>query len=93
MKVMSIVLLIALGSVFSACSVSTDKDGVQAQAKSQSLSYDLSENNCDTGNHSFSSAGDYCNGLQNDSLNNGCALSLRQAQFQTDCPGSTFRSF
>jgi len=56
----------------------------------QDISYELTENGCATGKHSFSSTSDLCAALQNNSLNNNCAYSLREEEFNSRCPGQTF---
>jgi hypothetical protein len=55
---------------------------------SDSKNYDFTENGCDTQSHTFDSQGSYCAGLESNSLNNGCALDLRQAAYQRDCSGA-----
>jgi hypothetical protein len=57
---------------------------------SQGLTYDLNENGCDTGSHSFGSTADYCNGLRNNALNNGCAEGLRHETFTQSCAGTSW---
>ncbi|MBC7465318.1 MAG: hypothetical protein H7256_04945 [Bdellovibrio sp.] len=71
------------------CNGNAVKDLVD-KAQSSSYSYTLSENNCSTGQHDFSSQEAMCDGLKNDSLNNYCASQLRHAKFQSDCPGRTW---
>jgi hypothetical protein len=75
--------------LFSSCSVHAG-NGSDDQGGTQSLSYNLTENGCQTQEHDFSSQTDYCNGLESDSLNNYCALDLRKSLYQTDC-GSNFQ--
>lgn len=48
----------------------------------ESLKYEFEENGCNTGQHTFSNNGDYCAGLLDDSLNKGCARSLREKAFE-----------
>ncbi|MGE0614554.1 MAG: hypothetical protein AB7P04_02850 [Bacteriovoracia bacterium] len=44
---------------------------------------------CTTGQHSYNSKVDYCNGLNNRAANNNCATGPRQTQFeQAGCAGS-----
>ena len=50
-----------------------------------SLTYQLNENGCDTGSHTFNTRADYCAGLNDETLNNGCALDLRQQLIQQNC--------
>jgi len=59
-------------------------------AQSQNYTYNLSENGCSTGEHTFSSNESMCDGLRDDSLNNYCATNLRYLKFQSDCPGRTW---
>jgi hypothetical protein len=65
-------ILLTLTSILSGCSSSDYK-------------YDYTVNGCDTGEHSFGNKSDYCSGLQNDTLNNGCAASTRQQTYQSEC--------
>lgn len=54
-----------------------------------SLSYNLTENGCSTGQQQFSSEAALCEGLQSESRNHGCAESLRRSTFQShNCPGT-----
>ncbi len=80
------ILLISIWLIGASCSVSHDN-------KSESLSYDFEFNGCPTGKHEFNSKAELCQGLQNDSLNGGCAQSLRQEYFQAQCPGQEFKPF
>jgi len=75
--------LITLG--FLALTLAIGAAGCGASASSDNLSYQYSENGCDTGSHSFSSKSDYCAALQNDALNNGCAGDLRQGDYKQNC--------
>lgn len=59
--------------------------------RTQSLSYDFTENNCPTGKQAFSSHEALCAGLQDESLNKGCASTLREEYFKTQCPGQVFK--
>jgi hypothetical protein len=59
----------------------------------QNLTYELSENGCSTGRHSFNSFADLCVGLQNNTINNDCALNLRADHFRRNCSGQTFSPF
>lgn len=71
---------------------STDSDsGVSGGSKSSSSTYkyEFSENGCNTGKQEFSSLEALCDGLKNDSLNKGCAESLRKKHFESSgCSGS-----
>ena len=74
---------------FSACDLSKLTAGLlKAQSTSTNLTYNYTaENGCSTGEHTFYSNEQLCDGLKNDSLNNYCALSLRRSRYQTDCAG------
>ncbi len=52
----------------------------------QSFSYDYTENGCPTGNQTFRSREEMCDGLKSDTRNNYCAQTLRYQRFQEDCP-------
>lgn len=58
--------------------------------KSSSFSYTLTENNCTTGEKTFSTNEAMCNALRDDALNQYCAQSLRFQKFQNECPGMTW---
>jgi hypothetical protein len=77
-------LALAFSALVSGCSVHAGTSD-DVQAGSQSLTYDLTENNCDTKSHDFSSHDDYCNGLESMSLNNGCAEDMRVSLYHSDC--------
>ncbi len=51
----------------------------------QTYSYDFTVNDCKTGKHEFGNLQDYCNALKNDDLNQGCASSLRNIEFELRC--------
>jgi hypothetical protein len=53
-----------------------------------SRNYTFSEGSCSTNTHNFDSQAAYCQGLESTSLNNGCALDMREAAFARDCGGS-----
>jgi hypothetical protein len=80
------------GIVLVGCSVhaGTSSDDQNGGIVDQSLSYNLTENGCETKQHDFSSHADYCNGLESDSLNNGCAIDLRTNLYHNDC-GTNFQ--
>jgi hypothetical protein len=77
-------------SCLTACGVSTDGDAdLELSAQSEEYTYQLSENGCDTGKHTFRSKSAYCDGLRNSDLNRGCASYLRRMTFtNAGCPGS-----
>jgi hypothetical protein len=72
-----------LTTAFVGCSVSGS-----GGASSTNLKYTITENECPTGTHSFSSQSELCSALQSDSLNNNCAYSMRKEKFQNECPGN-----
>jgi hypothetical protein len=88
---MKLTLLVLFGLSLAACS---HVDGGSSTITTAHMSYDLTENGCATEEHAFSSAdpqdclNQYCAGLENDSLNHGCALDLRLALFNDNCPGN-----
>ena len=55
----------------------------------KSFTYKLEDSGCKTGEHSFTSKSDYCNGLKDDSLNGGCASSGRQDLYNLNCTGNS----
>jgi hypothetical protein len=91
LKVGRVATMLALAASGAGCgaSVSPGSDA-GVNVSSQNLSYDDNENGCDTGQHSFSSQDDYCNGLENEQLNKSCAQDLRRGDFQKNCPGRTW---
>lgn len=77
-------LLLSLG----ACD-SKDGNGVGFGTDSSEYNYTFSYNNCETGKHTFSSLTQLCDGLKDDSLNHGCAESMREDYFKAKgCAGS-----
>ncbi|MFZ3230288.1 MAG: hypothetical protein WA160_08790 [Pseudobdellovibrio sp.] len=85
----TLIQLAALVLLFTSCMPKSATDAILNQ-KSSGYTYDLTENGCPTGEHSFSSLESMCDGLKNDSLNNFCARNLRYSKFQSDCPGRTW---
>ncbi len=75
--------------------------GIQTEVKKSSYyrSYDFTENGCATGKREFTSNTKqelddlYCEGLQNNELNNYCASFLRKMQFENVCDGRTWTPF
>ena len=63
------------------------KDG--GEATSSSYKYSLNDNGCKT-EKSLSSKQEYCNTLEDETANKGCALSDREALYKRDC-GSDFK--
>jgi hypothetical protein len=56
---------------------------------SENKKYQFELNGCNTSEHAFDSQQAYCDGLRSNSLNNGCAESMRQSAYERDC-GQTF---
>lgn len=73
-------ILIAAGLTLTACNVDLGK-----KSKKEKFGYNISENGCHTGQHSFGSKAEYCAGLKNDTLNNNCAWSSRKGYYERDC--------
>ena len=71
----------------SACSLSNTVDSLTKAQSTNNLTYSFTDGGCSTGEHTFYSNEQLCQGLKNDALNNYCAVSLRQSKFRTDCPG------
>ncbi len=57
----------------------------------QEYKYQYSYNGCDTGEHKFDSVDGLCASLQSDSANRGCAESIREQSFKSQCPGTFVR--
>lgn len=51
------------------------------------LAYEMSHNGCTTGHHDFPSLETMCSGLQDESFNNSCARTEREAYFKQNCSG------
>ncbi len=61
---------------------------LSACGQSQSKTYEFEYNGCNTGSHTFASLKEYCEGLQNSALNQGCAQGMRRQEFkQEGCEG------
>jgi hypothetical protein len=60
-----------------------------ASNNAKKLSYQYNSNSCDTGAHSFNSLAEYCTGLIDEELNNGCAFDMRLNEFQNICEAPT----
>ncbi len=56
--------------------------------KKEDFKYQLSQNGCDTGEHSAESKDEMCGQLKNSDLNNGCASQLRKEKYEGDGCGS-----
>lgn len=59
---------------------------VMHDLKNGSLSYEIHDEmmDCSTGKHVFASKKELCEGLQDEKLNQGCALALRKANFRQE---------
>lgn len=88
-KLFASTILFSMMAFAVACSSNhSDSTPSQRVEMSESYSYQFNENGCDTDKQSFSSVADYCLGLQNENVNHGCALDLREDAFQRQqCPG------
>jgi hypothetical protein len=84
MKSIKYLLLLSLIAL-SACA-----SGEEENASSQEFSYDYTSNGCSTGKQTFTSRDAYCSGLQNETLNQGCALKRRKETFQEQCQGRSW---
>lgn len=63
--------------------------GCSVESKSESFTYDYTENSCPTGKQTFSDKASYCNALLDETLNKGCAYSMRKATYEANCQAST----
>jgi hypothetical protein len=61
-------------------------------SSNSNLSYELTYNGCKTGKHSFSSEEALCEGLQSESLNNGCAENMRKQYFTSHSCSGVYQS-
>jgi hypothetical protein len=53
------------------------------------FTYELSENGCSTGSHTFESLEEQCAALKNEDINHGCAYGMRKSHYeQQKCPGT-----
>lgn len=76
----AILLAGAAALALTACNVELGK-----KENKEHFGYDITENGCPTGKHSFGSKSDYCSALKNDVLNNNCAWSTRKGFYERDC--------
>jgi hypothetical protein len=79
---MKAMMILSLALALGACNV---------KKEDKNLSYELSENGCETKRHEFSSQQEYCDGLKNDALNNYCASNLRYNEFKQNCAGQSWQ--
>lgn len=59
--------------------------GCGAEVKDEKYSYEFELNGCNTGKHSAESREQYCRNLQDEKLNKGCAVSLRDEALEREC--------
>lgn len=91
MKLYSILIILSLTFVLSCSKKSNSKkifkslSPVEVKTKNESLSYQIKIGLCDTGLHKFESTEKYCQALQDDTLNNGCALENRKEMYAEKC--------
>ena len=84
LSVLSLCVAVAAGG----CSKNKEDGSSSTESKTESLTYEYELNGCKTGSHTFSSKAEFCKGLQDQKLNKGCALSLREQTFKSDrCDG------
>lgn len=90
---MKAIFILSLMCLLGACSVDVGGNKVidTGGGKSSDHSYELIENGCNTGKHSFSSQEAYCDGLKNDAANKYCAHNLRYSTFRQNCPGRSWQ--
>lgn len=70
----------------------TQRNQTPQESQMQSFKYEFEQNGCNTGKKEFSSKSEMCQGLQQESLNNGCALELRKDYFKQMCDNQNFAS-
>lgn len=85
--------------LLSACGKNNSKPQAQVDLKTtsefaQNFNYEYTgKNNCSTKKQNFTSLEDLCSGLQNNNLNNNCAIDSRRSYFKEMCPGLVFTPF
>ena len=85
MKFLSAVILVL---ALSSCG------GDDKEPKTQRLTYNLTYNNCSTGEHSFNSKLEMCKGLLDNERNNFCASNMRADKYkQEGCEELTGEKF
>lgn len=87
-----IIGILCLGAMgLSACNVSAEAGGkkvVDADiggGNSESYSYEMSCNGCETGEQKFDRRENYCSALVDESKNNGCCRREREDAYNRDC--------
>jgi len=92
MKRFPLILLLVTAVAVSSCG-GDDKGDSATENKSggsTTYTYELTENGCETGSHTFDSKTDYCEGLRSNNLNKGCAYSLRKYTYESNNCSGTF---
>lgn len=92
MKPWKSISLSCLTLALAACSDSSDSVPA-SYGVNQALTYELSEKGCTTGRQTFPSFTELCVGLQNNTINNYCALDMRAQHFRRSCQGQNFSPF
>ncbi len=87
-RIYFVLFIISSLTLLSSCQ--KDADNITSD-RTESRSYEFTENGCATGKQSFASKDELCAALQNETLNKGCALSLRERYFKGQCPGQVFK--
>ena len=58
---------------------------ITACGSSQDYTYQYNDKGCETGKHEFDSKESYCSGLKSEEINHGCASSMREASYKSNC--------
>ncbi|MDZ4661378.1 MAG: hypothetical protein SGJ18_07125 [Pseudomonadota bacterium] len=95
MKTTNLVILLSLILAVSACNTrKRDRTGTKksdtAVNKTGRLDYEFNLRGCEA-KQGFESNQALCVGLQDSTLNKGCALLERKVKFESDCKGQTFK--
>lgn len=85
---LSLVVITACSGNIGGLKFGAGADG--GNVKSESISYNLTQNGCSTGEKTFSSVDAMCAGLRDDAFNGYCARGLRYDHFKANCPGKTW---
>jgi len=56
--------------------------------KKEEFKYNLTENQCSTGDQTLESKNEMCNRLKDNAANNGCAYTLRKQKFESEGCGA-----
>lgn len=79
--------------ILTSCGDSEDSkkdNGNNNYSNSESYTYEFEYNGCNTGKHKFNSKEALCDGLKSQSLNDYCALPLREEAFNNKGCSGTF---